>query len=342
MSQLLLNVARGTKIHQERDRTPIWFMRQAGRYLKGYQRLREKHGFLSLCKTPELALSVSLEPYQRFGVDGVILFSDIMIPAEAMGISLDFQPGPVIENPIRTEKDVQALEIADPYEKTSFVLKTLTLLKQEISGQATLIGFAGCPFTTATYMIDGKHIAGFPETRRMIKQNPMLLHQLLEKLYQTILKYLKAQIDAGAEIVQIFDSGTYLLSQDEYLEFAYPYEKRLIAALKPIAPVVLFLKDTKKFINHIKNMEPSVVSVDQGLGLDEASGVLGENVVLQGNFDPELLKSGTKTQIKDAAENILDKMRGKLHIFNLGHGVLKGTPVDNVAFLVDLVKNNGA
>ena len=336
MKQRLLHAAHGQHV----DRTPVWLMRQAGRYLKGYQVLRSKYDFLELCKTPELAVKISLEPYERFGVDGVILFSDIMIPAEAMGAKMAFQPGPIMEHPIATERDVAALKIADPYEKTPFVLETLKILKSEISEETTLIGFSGCPFTTACYLVEGRHAADFPKVKKMMRQRPDLFHALLKKLTDTILNYLKAQMEAGADIVQMFDSATYLLAEKEYLAFAYPYEKRLLDGLKQKSPVILFLRDTQRFLPFIKKSGASVVSVDHHCSLTEARQILGDEAVLQGNLDPELLKSGGKSDIQKAARRILNETRGQKHIFNLGHGVLQGTPMKNVAALIDEVKNS--
>ncbi|HBQ21138.1 MAG: uroporphyrinogen decarboxylase [Deltaproteobacteria bacterium GWA2_38_16] len=329
-SKLLLNVAQGKMCEQ----TPIWLMRQAGRYLKEYQELKEKYTFLELCKTPSLAAQISLQPYHRFQMDGVILFSDIMIPVEAMGMELDFNPGPVLQHPIKNVEDIQKLKNIDPREDTPFVLETLKILKQELSTtSATLIGFCGAPFTTASYMVS--------DFKQMIKCEPKTLHLLLDTLTETLIAYLRAQIDAGAEVVQIFDTNAALLTSEEYMEFAYPYEKRMLEDLKEDAPIILFVKGSQRFLERIKLLESSIVSIDHGMSLRNAREILGEGVVLQGNLSPEILQSGTKEDIRQHTESILQDMQGQKHIFNLGHGVLKDTPADNVKYLVDIVREGG-
>lgn len=335
MKKRLLEVSRG----HGTDRTPIWLMRQAGRYLKGYQKLRKKYSFLSLCKNPELAVEISMEPYHEFGMDGVILFSDIMIPTEPMGVEIDFIPGPVVKAPIQTIEEVNRLRVPDAFEELHYVMKTLRIIQSEVSSETTVIGFSGCPFTTAIYLIEGKHVPHFPKVRHLMQYAPDVLHALLEKLYATLLNYLRAQHASGAEVLQIFDSGTYLLSKEEYLTFAYPYEKKLISELKPSVPVILYVKETRRFIEEMKYAESSVISIDNSMSLAEAKTCLGDNVTLQGNLNPEVLASGSRDEIHKEVALILETMGVGNHIFNLGHGVLKHTPINNVQYLVDKVKN---
>lgn len=338
MSQkLLLTVAQG----QKGDRTPVWLMRQAGRYLKEYRDLREKHTFLETCQTPELAAEVSLQPMRRFDIDGVILFSDIMIPTLGMGVELDFAPGPVLKTPIRSVSDIKNLRVCDPHEKTSFVLKTLQILKSNLPDTKTLIGFCGAPFTTACYLVEGKHSTDFSQVKKMMKDEPVLFHLLLDKLSQTLSLYLKAQVEAGAEVVQIFDTWTEILTPKEYLEFAFPYEKKLIESLRPLAPVILFMKKSGDFLTQAKELDVNVFSVDYSVSLSHAREVLGDNIVLQGNLDPKILQSGTKEEIKRETLKILNSMSGQKHIFNLAHGVLPETPVENVSTLIEVVRNYG-
>jgi uroporphyrinogen decarboxylase len=335
MSKRLLHVATG----KEADRTPIWLMRQAGRYLKGYQGLRKKYGFLELCKNSQLAAEISLEPFKQFGMDGVILFSDIMIPAEAMGIKLDFAPGPIIEHPIRTEADIKKLIVADPHEKTSFVLDTLKMLRSEIADRSTLIGFSGCPFTVAAYCVEGKHINGFPTYIKWMKEDPKRAHTFFEKLNQTILANLEAQIDSGAEVIQIFDSATYLLSPEDYETFAMPYEKKLLDILKAKVPTILYIRQTERFVSQLKRLEAPIISVDHTLDMGEASAVFSNTTILQGNLHSETLRDGPVSKIEAETRKILSTMANRRHIFNLGHGVLKETPVDHVSALVECVQN---
>ncbi|MCI0662776.1 MAG: uroporphyrinogen decarboxylase, partial [Acidobacteria bacterium] len=210
---------------QDVDRRPVWMMRQAGRYLPEYRAVRGKTDFLTLCKTPELAAEVSMQPYRILGVDAVIMFSDILIPVEAMGIELDIieSKGPVLENPIRTEEQVEKLIIPDPLEKTGFVMDLIRLLRKELGNEAPLIGFAGAPYTLASYMVEGGTSRNYSEIKRILFANPGLLHRLLEKIADTVTDYLNAQIEAGAQVVQLFDTWAGDLSAGDYEEFALPY-----------------------------------------------------------------------------------------------------------------------
>lgn len=338
MEKPLFQMAKGERAW----RTPIWLMRQAGRYLPEYQDVRAKYGFLEVCQNPELAAQVSLQPWKRFGFDGVILFSDILIPTLAMGVRLDFNPGPVIQKPIRAAKDIRALEAQDLFEKIPYVFQTLQLLKKELPDSATLIGFCGAPFTVASYLIEGQHSQEFSHVKKLMKESPILLHILLDKLCMLSIGYLKAQARSGAEVLQVFDTWASLLSPEEYAEFAYPYQKRLIDELKPLAPVILFVKGSSKFLKEIKKMEVSIVSVDQSISLGEARAVLGPEVILQGNLNPEILASGTKEEILRETKVILDQTQGQKHIFNLGHGVLPHTPLENVSYVIEGVRNFNA
>lgn len=334
MEKSLFQMAQGKKVRS----VPIWLMRQAGRYLPEYQAVRAKYGFLDVCQNPELAAEVSLQPWKRFGFDGVILFSDILIPTLAMGVQVDFNPGPVIQKPLRTAKDIRALEAQDLGEKIPYVFQTLELLKKEVSDSATLIGFCGAPFTVASYLIEGQHSQEFSHVKKLMKESPVLLHILLDKLCMLSIEYLKSQVKSGAEVLQVFDTWASLLSVDDYVEFAYPYEKRLIDELKSLVPVILFIKESHKFLKEIKKMEASIVSIDHRFPLGEARAILGSEVVLQGNFSPDILVSGTRRDIRLEVQKILGQTRGQNHIFNLGHGVLPQTPLENVSTLVEEVR----
>lgn len=333
--KLLLESAKGNLV----STTPIWLMRQAGRYLPEYQEVREKVSFLEACQNPEIAATISLQPWKRFGFDGVIVFSDIMIPAQAMGVEMTFNPGPIIKKPLRFMKDLVKLEMFDPQDKTSFVLDALKILKNEISQETTLIGFCGAPFTVASYLIEGKHSDDFSVVKKMIHDEPLFLHLLLDKLTFVMTRYLKAQIESGADIVQLFDTHVSWLTEEEYLQFAFPYEKRIVDEIKKSVPIILFTKETKNFLNGIRQMEAPIVSVDANTSLLDARASLGNSIVLQGNLNPEILRSGTKEDIEKETKNILNQMSEQKHIFNLGHGVLPNTPVENVSYLVDVVRN---
>ncbi len=330
----LLQLAQGGQTAQ----VPIWFMRQAGRYLPEYQEVRAQHSFLGVCQNPELAARVSLQPWKRFGFDGVILFSDILIPTLALGVEVDFNPGPIIQAPLRTAQDIRNLKAQDLFESIPYVFQTLQILKAELSPSATLIGFGGAPFTVASYLIEGRHSEEFLHVKKLMKEAPVLFHILLDKLCTLSIHYLKAQVQSGAEMLQLFDTWASLLSTEEYLEFAYPYEKRVLDELKMDAPVILFVKESKRFLKEIKKMEAQIVSVDSSLSMREARGILGEKVILQGNLDPKILASATPEEICRETKAILEQTKGQGHIFNLGHGILPHTPLENISYVLEEVR----
>ena len=335
MKKPLFQMAKGNRTEQ----VPIWLMRQAGRYLPEYQAVRAKYSFLEVCQNPELTAEVSLQPWKRFGFDGVILFSDILIPTLALGVELDFNPGPVIQKPIRAAKDIRALEAQDLFEKIPYVFQTLELLKKELPASTTLIGFCGAPFTVACYLIEGKHGEDFLHAKKLMKEAPILFHIVLDKLCGLFIAYLKAQVRAGAEVIQIFESWASLLSAEEYVEFAYPYEKRMVDELKSLAPVILFAKGSSQFLKEIKKIEAPIVSIDSSLSLKEARDIVGSETILQGNLNPEILAKGTPEEIRRETEKILEQTQGQAHIFNLGNGVLPQTPLENVSIVVETVRN---
>ncbi len=328
---------------QEVDRAPVWMMRQAGRYLPQYRAIRERTDFLTLCKTPELAAEVSLQPWHILGVDAVIMFSDILIPVEAMGMDLELtEKGPVLGNPIRTAGDIEGLSIPDPAESTPFVLETIRLLRQALNDQTPVIGFAGAPFTLASYMIEGGTSRNFAAIKSMLHGDPALLHQLLEKISDAVVLYLNAQIEAGAHAVQLFDTWAGELSPDDYTEFALAYEQRVLSSLHrgPAGlgvPAILYINGCSSILELMAESGASVLSIDWRLNLDDARRRLGNRVALQGNLDPGALL-GTPSSIRAEVAEMLKRGSGPGYIANLGHGILPMTPVQNAIEFVEAVR----
>ncbi len=323
-------------------------MRQAGRYLPEYRAVRGKTDFLTLCKTPELAAEVSMQPYRILGVDAVIMFSDILIPVEAMGIELDIieSKGPVLENPIRTEEQVEKLIIPDPLEKTGFVMDLIRLLRKELGNEAPLIGFAGAPYTLASYMVEGGTSRNYSEIKRILFANPGLLHRLLEKIADTVTDYLNAQIEAGAQVVQLFDTWAGDLSAGDYEEFALPYQQRVFQQLHRGpeglgVPAILYVNGCSHVLEKMAESGANALSIDWRIDIAEARRRLDragfENLALQGNLDPCALL-GTPETIAEGVKEILKKVGPVSHIMNLGHGIMPMVPVENARAFVEAAK----
>jgi uroporphyrinogen decarboxylase len=329
---------------QEVDRPPVWMMRQAGRYLPEYRAIRSGTDFLTLCKTPELAAQVSLQPWEILGVDAVIMFSDILIPVEAMGMHLELtEKGPVLDNPVRCGDDVRRLAGFDPLEATPFVFKTIQLIRQQLHNEAPVIGFAGAPFTLASYMIEGGTTRTFAQIKGMMNREPALLHALLEKISDTIIPYLNAQIEAGVHAVQLFDTWAGELSPDDYEEFALAYERRVLEGLHLgpeglATPAILYINGCSSILERMATSGASVLSVDWRVDLEEVRRRIGGHLAVQGNLDPCALL-GTIENIRESVEEMLLKGGGLGHIANLGHGILPMTPVENAQAFVDAVKS---
>ncbi|MBZ4643221.1 MAG: uroporphyrinogen decarboxylase [Deferribacteres bacterium] len=329
-NSLILDVLDGKKV----SRKPVWLMRQAGRYMPEYMAVRKKVTFLELCKTPELACEVTLQPIDILGVDAAILFSDILIPVEPMGVKLDFNPAPLISNPVRTLSDVENLRVIDPEDDVPFVIETVKLLVKELN--VPLIGFSGAPFTLACYMVEGGGSKNFVNIKAMMHTERQAYLKLMDKITDSTIKYLQSQIDNGCKIVQVFDTWAGIVSPKDYSELIYPYVKKIIDSLNG-AYVIYFAKDSATFYNKIKELDCSGIGVDWKIDLDTAAKNLDNKFVLQGNLDPVMLFTDKKT-LKDEIDLIFEKTKNvKGHIFNLGHGILPETPVDNVKFLVDYV-----
>jgi uroporphyrinogen decarboxylase len=323
------------------DCTPVWFMRQAGRYLPEYRRIREKHGLMEMFKTPELAAEITLQPIRILSVDAAIIFADILLPLEGMGIRVDFAPGegPVISNSVHSKADVEALLVADPEADLSYVLKSISLVKRELEGKIPLIGFAGAPFTLASYMIEGGSSRDCLLTKRLMYEEPETWRALMEKLAATISRFLLAQARAGAQIVQLFDSWVGCLSPLDYEEFVLEPTKKIFMALKQEnIPSIHFGTGTAGLLPLMRAAGGDIIGVDWRISLNEAWRLIGADSGVQGNLDPALLLAPWPILRKKAKE-IVDSVGNRPgHIFNLGHGILPTTPVDSAKMLVDFVK----
>ncbi len=338
MNDTFLKACRGEKV----DYTPVWLMRQAGRYMPEYQEVRSKVDFLTLCKTPELAAKVTLQPVDILGVDAAILFSDILIAVEAMGMPLEFhdKKGPVLGDPVRTKAGVDKLVIPDTEDSMPFVLDTIKILRKEL--KVPLIGFSGAPWTLATYIIEGGSSKNFMHTKKMMYQNPGLFKVLMEKITATVVEYLSAQINAGAQAVQLFDSWAGILSPYDYENVIFPHVKAAIKALKKFdVPVIYFVNDCAGLLKIVKKCGADVIGIDWRVDMAKAAKKLGKKYSIQGNLDP-LVLFAPKEHIEDRVKDILFKAEpARGHIFNLGHGILPETPVENAIAMVEAVHKYG-
>ena len=319
--------------------TPVWLMRQAGRYMEEYRNLRAQHDFLELCKRPDLAAEITVTPVERLGVDAAILFADILLILEPMGIGLQYSKGdgPVIHRPVRSGKDIDALKNFDPQQELSFVYDAVKKIRVALDDKVPLIGFAGAPFTLASYLIEGGGSRNYIHTKRLFYGAPDAWKRLMERLAKVIAEYLNLQIDAGAEAVQLFDSWAGCLTPGDYERFALPYTKAVIDAVTPGIPVIHFSTGTAGSLKNIRSAGGDVIGLDWRVNLDEGWATVGHDIAVQGNFDPVALFAPPK-EIKARVAEILGRAAGRPgHIFNLGHGVLPETPVDHVVALVDAV-----
>ncbi|MCA8960790.1 MAG: uroporphyrinogen decarboxylase [Planctomycetes bacterium] len=327
------------------DGVPVWFMRQAGRYLPGYQSVRAKTDFLTLCKTPDLAAEVTVEPLDTFGVDAVIIFSDILVPLEAMGIPVVFTDrGPCMEKPVRSAADIDALRDMDPVRETGFVMDVIRAVKERVAGRVPVIGFAGAPWTLACYALEGSPSRTFASAFRMLYGEPRSMHRLLDKIAKTTAAYLAAQVEAGVDAIQLFDTwgGQLTLAHDQLAPVSLEYCSRVLRELDGCGvPRILFVKGAGHRIEDVARCGAEALGVDQTQSIANIRQRVGSGVALQGNLAPEALLSDTSTLI-ERADGILESMRGdSAYVFNLGHGILPPTPVDNVRALVEHVKAFG-
>ena len=341
MSKIFVDACFG----KETPYTPVWMMRQAGRYLPEYMEVREKAGdFLSLCHTPEMAAEVTLQPVDIVGVDAAILFSDILVIPNEMGMDLRFEKGegPIFDKPIKSIEDVEALlggeEAAG---KLTYVYDTIKIVREKLANDKALIGFTGAPWTLATYMIEGRGTKTYNLVKKLIYTQPELMHALLAKVIEVVKYYLEKQIQAGVDVVQIFDSWAAALEKDKYFEFSWNYMKEIASYIKakyPHIPIIMFPKGIPGFLDEIDG-DFDVFGVDWSTPIELAKEKLGSRYVLQGNMEPCRLYS--KEATKEAVEHIASVMGGKRHIFNLGHGILPDVPVENAKYFIKLCKNVG-
>jgi uroporphyrinogen decarboxylase len=334
MSDLFLRACRREPV----ERPPLWIMRQAGRYLPEYRAIRERVDFMTLCRTPELAAEVTLQPIARFGFDAAILFSDILVLAEPLGLEVDFRPGPVVATPLRSVEAIDRLEIKPPEASIPWVYEAARLVRHELDPRVPLIGFAAAPFTLAAYLIEGGGSRLFESAKRLLWAEPQAAHRLLQRLADLTVQHLTAQVRAGAQAVQLFDTWAGLLDRQLYTEFALRWTQYVVAGLAHLAvPRIYFALDAAHLLPDVRRCGAEVIGVDWRTALDVAAHELGANVALQGNLDPCALLAGPEATVR-AAQSVLDRGRALPgHVFNLGHGILPTTPLSSVEALVELV-----
>ncbi|MBI4463468.1 MAG: uroporphyrinogen decarboxylase [Acidobacteria bacterium] len=336
-SDLFLKACR----RQPVERTPVWFMRQAGRYMEEYRALRARHSLLEMCQTPELAAQVTLQPIEKLGVDAAIIFADLLLPVQAMGMQLDFVEGegPVLSGPLRTAQDLCRLrEPADG--ELAYVAEAIRLVCRELNGKVPVIGFCGAPFTVASYMIEGGASRNFVQTKCVLYQQPQLWQKLMNKLVKVLSEYLRSQIAAGAAAVQIFDSWVGCLSPEDYRLYVLPHSQELIRRVSSTGvPIIHFGTGTATLLEQMRQAGGDVIGMDWRIELEEAWRRVGYQVAVQVNLDPAVLL-GPPEKIRHEVDRILRSVQGRPgHIFNLGHGILPTTPVEHVQAVVERVHN---
>jgi len=321
-------------------RTPIWFMRQAGRILPEYRKMRERWTLIEICRQPELCAEVTLQPVRRMPVDAAVMFADIMLPLIGIGIDLELvdNVGPVVRHPIRDRAGVEALRPIEPERDVPFVMETVRILKRELAGKTAVLGFSGAPFTLASYLIEGRPTREFALTKAMMYGEPELWHALMERLTSIMITYLQAKATAGVDALQLFDSWIGALGPQDYETYVRPYTQRIFAALAPTGlPFIHFGTNTGGLLDQMKDDGGSVLGVDWRVPLDLAWDRIGHDKGIQGNLDPALLLA-PRAVMEAGAEDVLRRAAGRPgHIFNLGHGLLPQSPLDNVLHLVDFV-----
>jgi uroporphyrinogen decarboxylase len=322
------------------DATPVWFMRQAGRYMPEYRAIRAKHTLLEICKQPEIATEVTLQPVRALGVDAAILFADILLPLEPMGAPFEFAAGegPRFYEPVRDAGAIEKLRVIDPEESLGYVLSAIRLIKRELAGKTPLIGFAGAPFTMASYLVEGGKSANYAITKRLMYREPALWNVLMGKLAEVVRRYLRAQIAAGADAVQLFDSWVGELSPFDYEEYILPHVHHILSDVEQAGvPVIHFGTGTAMLLEQMKRAGGTVIGIDTCTPLDWARRQLGADVALQGNLEP-LLLGAPKDVLSRRVDDVLARAGSAPgHVFNLGHGILPDTPPDAVKYVTDIV-----
>jgi uroporphyrinogen decarboxylase len=324
---------------QSTSHTPVWLMRQAGRYLPEYRAIRSRLGFLELCRNPDAAAEVTIQPVERLGVDAAILFADILLIVEPLGVGLTFErgEGPVIHHPVRGEADVARLKPIDVESDVGFVFETVRRVRRALPAGIPLIGFAGAPFTVASYLVEGGPSRDYLATKRLMYEEPAAWHRLLEILVDATAQYLNGQRAAGAQAVQIFDSWVGILAPDDYRAFVLPHSRALIRALAPGAPVIHFGTGTAGLLPLMREAGGDIIGLDWRVDLDAGWRAVGHDVAVQGNLDPVTLLARPAI-IRERVQAILERAAGRPgHIFNLGHGILPQTPPEHARALVEMV-----
>ncbi len=335
-NDLFLKALRGETV----SRPPVWMMRQAGRYLPEFIEIREKYDFFTRCRTPELASEITVQPIRRFGMDAAILFSDILVIPQAMNIEVQMKPnfGPYLPNPIRSQKDVDAVIIPDVDESLGYVLDAIKMTKEKLEDEIPLIGFAGSPWTILCYCVQGQGSKSFDKAKEFCFTQPIAAHTLLQKITDTTIAYLKAKVAAGVDAVQIFDSWGGMLSPEDYEEYSWRYIQQIIDALKPQAPVIVFGKGCWFALKTMSASGAAALGVDWTCSPQNARYLSGGNITLQGNFDPSRLFS-PPDEIKKRVTQMIDAFGKDKYIVNLGHGILPTVPVENAKAFIDAVKS---
>jgi len=321
------------------DRPPVWIMRQAGRYMPEFRAIRAKVDFMTLCKTPDLAAEVTMQPIHGIGVDAAIIFSDILTPLEPMGMQLVFDDkGPHLLNPVRTLEDIDRLRTIQPAESVHYLGEALSLVRRELDPAKPLIGFCGAPWTLAAYMIEGGGSKNYTHIKRMMYTEPAAFLKLMDKLADMLIDYLKFQMDSGADIVQIFESWGGYLAPDDYRTFALPATKKIIAGVKDMGkPVILYMNGAGGVLEELADSGADVVGIDWRIDLDKAIARVGDKVALQGNMEPCRLY-GSPESIRSEVQRLFKQVGNRPHIFNLGHGILPDVPVDHARAFVQAVQ----
>lgn len=327
---------------QEVPYAPIWIMRQAGRYLPEYREIRKNYSFFEMCRTPEVAAEITLQPIRRFELDAAILFSDILVPLPPMGIDVEFVKGkgPQINNPIRNYKDIEKVKTINSEKDVSFVGDAIKIIINKLNSERALIGFSGAPFTLASYSVEEGSSKNYKNIKKLMWEQGDAFKAFMDKITDVVIDYLSFQIKSGVDVVQLFDSWVGILSPRDFRSFVLPYLKKIVRELKPSGiPIIYFGTMTAGLFGDIRQLDVDAVGVDWRIDIDRAWDLIGKEKSVQGNLDPMILYSG-KEAIEKAAEDILIRTgRKKGHIFNLGHGITPGVPVESVEFLVNFVHN---
>ena len=334
-NDLLLRTIKGEKT----ERTPVWLMRQAGRILPEYREVRNSlSGFKELVETPHLAAEVTIQPVDILGVDAAIIFSDILVIPEAMGLTYEMveKKGPYFPKTITNAKDVDSLRIAQA-EDLNYTIEAIRITKKELNGRVPLIGFAGAPWTILSYMIEGSGSKTFSKARGLLYQDPALAHKLLDKITQSTINYLKGQVASGADVIQVFDSWAGILGKEDYLNFSLKYIRRICEAITEV-PVTIFAKGAFFALKEMGDLPCATIGLDWNMGIEESRKLIGDNKTLQGNLDPAVLY-GSKEVIERETKKMLDQFRSSRHVANLGHGVYPDTSVDAVKTFIQTVKD---